>query len=167
MTIYPVFPGAKGVTWPDLKTKRIPQCVLGVINKNNCWLTGKASGTFKMHDYSILFKKKKIPCIRNECVCVYVCIFCARKVSHPDEPLMRCFQSSLASYFIALSWSPCNTAMNKCNQSNWLPEIFFNAPLRTRYICRANKYKISVPVGSVWWEWVICLAYERCIHFRS
>lgn len=99
------------------------------------------------------------------CVCLYV--LGTRKISNPEKALMRCFLSSLASYFIAVPLSPCNPVMNKCNQSNWLPEIFFNALLRTRYICRANKYKISVPVGSVWWEWVICLAYERCIHFRS
>lgn len=64
--------------------------------------------------------------------------------------------------------SPCNPVMNKCNQSNWLPEIFFNALLRAlgTYAVQINT-KLSVPVGSVWWEWVICLAYERCIHFRS
>lgn len=45
------------------------------------------------------------------------------------------------------------------------PEILFNARLWTQYICCANKYKISVPVGSVRGEGVICLAYERCIHF--
>lgn len=116
-----------------------------------------------------VFCLKKKSSLHQECECVHVCARArlTRKASNPDKPLMRCFQSSLASYFIALSLSPCNTAMNKCNQSNWLPEIFFNALLRTRYICRANKYKISVPVGSIWWEWVICLAYERCMHFRS
>lgn len=165
MTIYPVFPGAKEVTWPDLKTKRLPQYVLGVINKNDCWLTGKAYSRFKMHGHSVLLKKKIYSYIRGMCVCLYV--LCIRKISNPEKALMRCFLSSLASYFIAVPLSPCNPVMNKCNQSNWLLEIFFNALLRTRYICRANKYKISVPVGSVWWEWVICLAYERCIHFRS
>lgn len=97
------------------------------------------------------------------CVCVNTPEKSPALTSHSDEV----FQSSLVSYFIAVPLSPCNTAMNKCNQSNWLPEIFFNALLRTQYICHANKYKISVPVGSIWWEWVICLAYERWIHFRS
>lgn len=138
-----MFPGAKGVTWPDLKTKRIPQYVLGVINKNNCWLTGKTYGEFKMHGHSIFLN---IFPTSGMCVCVNAPEKSPALTSHSDEV----FQSSLVSYFIAVPLSPCNTAMNKCNQSNWLPEIFFNALLRTQYICHANKYKISVPVGSIW-----------------
>lgn len=85
----------------------------------------------------------------------------------PWQAIDEVFSVFTSFLFHCSVMEPCNTAMNKCNQSNWLPEIFFNALLWTRYICRANKYKISVPVGSVWWEWVICLAYERCIHFHS
>lgn len=66
-----MFPGAKGVTWPDLKTKRIPQYVLGVINENNCWLTGKAYGRFKMHGHSNFFLI--LSYIRDLGVCIFVC----------------------------------------------------------------------------------------------
>lgn len=152
----------EGVTWLDLKTKRIPQYVLGVINKNNCWLTGKAYGRFKMHghSHSIAFFFK-VPLQRRRRKDRL------QKNLQPEKPFDEVFPPSAASCYIAYLWALVIQRWLNVIRAIGCLRSFFNALLRTQYICCANKYKISVPVGSVCWEWVICLAYERCIYFHS
>lgn len=89
-----------------------------------------------------------------------------RKTSNLRSHLMRCFRlPRLPVPLLAFEPLVIQRWLNVIRAIGCL-RSFFNALLRTQYICCANKYKISVPVGSVGWEWVICLAYERCIHFH-
>lgn len=109
-------------------------------------MAGKAYGRFKIYGHDILFKKKNSSHWGFVCVCLYVW-------GMPEQPAaLTGYQQggkpSLPSPFSAVPSNPCNKMTNKCNQSNWLPESFFNALHWTQDIRRANKYKVSVPVGS-------------------
>lgn len=110
-------------------------------------MAGKAYGRFKIYGHDILLKKKILH-IGASCVCVCLYVW-----GVPEQPAaltgdQQGGKPSLPSPFAAVPSDPCNKMTNKCNQSNWLPESFFNALHWTQDIHRASKYKVSVPVGS-------------------
>lgn len=152
----------EGVTWPDLKTKRIPQYVLGVINKNNCWLTGKAYGRFKMHGHSHSIS--------------FFLFFNPTSEQEEKDRLQKNLQPEKPFDEVCLPQLPVNTAchwalviqqwLNVIRAIGCLRSFLMRSFGHSTYAVQINT-KLAFLFGSGWWEWVICLAYERCIHFHS
>lgn len=118
-------------------------------------------------------KKNSFLCQRWEyvcvcvCVCVYVC-FMHQKNLQLWQAIDKVFQSSLASYFIALPLSPCNTTMNKVIKAiGCLRSFLMHCFRRSTYAVQINTELVFLLEAFGENEWFVLLMKGAYISAHS